>query len=695
MPPELSEYKEMVDGLTQGGCTDSRTRSTDPLLQPFQLKHLTLKNRILSTSHTMLYAVDGAPREREQSYHEEKARGGVAMTMFGGSSAVAQDSATSSGVLDLGNDSVIGHFQRFAERIHRYDCALMCQITHLGRRARTRAFDWLPSVSSSRTREVDGGFPKVMDRHDIDRIVASYGEAALRCKEGGLDGCEVVGQAHLPEQFWSPAWNRRTDQFGGSLENRLRFGFMVLEEIRRRVGDDFIVGIRIAIDQNLEGGLSRDDCLEIAQIHERSGLVDFLNLNFGRVDTEIDYVNLMPGMSAPKATYLDRVRAFTRNLTLPTIHACRIVDAATARHAIRDGIVDMVGMTRAHIADPHIVKKIEAGEEERIRPCVGATFCMDHRFCIHNPSTGREKSLPHDVPGANAGKRVVVVGGGPAGLEAARVSALRGHEVLLLEAADHLGGQVALAARAGWRGEIGGVTGWLASEIGHLGVDVRLSTHAGREAVTQFGPDVVIIATGGLPDLEWLDGHELCDTVRDILSGSATVADKVLIYDELGDHAGASCAEALADKGADVELAFRGHHAAQASGYCNYPVYLQHFYEKGVTLTPDRRLEKVERAGTRLRSVFANELTGKIEERLSDQVVVERGTVPVDGLFEELKPGSCNNGSIDMHRLLAGSPQVADGRREQGFELYKVGDAVSSRDIHCAILDSRRLCTAL
>ena len=695
MPPELSEYKEMVDGLTQGGCTDSRTRSTDPLLQPFQLKHLTLKNRILSTSHTMLYAVDGAPREREQSYHEEKARGGVAMTMFGGSSAVAQDSATSSGVLNLGNDSVIGHFQRFAERIHQYDCALMCQITHLGRRARTRAFDWLPSVSSSRTREVDGGFPKVMDRHDIDRIVASYGEAALRCKEGGLDGCEVVGQAHLPEQFWSPAWNRRTDEFGGSLENRLRFGFMVLVEIRRRVGDDFIVGIRIAIDQNLDGGLSRDDCLEIAQIHERSGLVDFLNLNFGRVDTEIDYVNLMPGMSAPKATYLDRVRAFTRNLTLPTIHACRIVDAATARHAIRDGIVDMVGMTRAHIADPHIVKKIEAGEEARIRPCVGATFCMDHRFCIHNPSTGREKSLPHDVPGANAGKRVVVVGGGPAGLEAARVSALRGHEVLLLEAADHLGGQVALAARAGWRGEIGGVTDWLASEIGHLGVDVRLSTHAGREAVTQFGPDVVIIATGGLPDLEWLDGHVLCDNVRDILSGSATVANKVLIYDELGDHAGASCAEVLADKGADVELAFRGHHAAQSSGYCNYPVYLQHFYEKGVTLTPDRRLEKVERAGTRLRSVFENELTGKIEERLSDQVVVERGTVPVNGLFEELKPGSCNNGSIDMHRLLAGSPQVADGRREQGFELYKVGDAVSSRDIHCAILDSRRLCTAL
>jgi 2,4-dienoyl-CoA reductase-like NADH-dependent reductase (Old Yellow Enzyme family) len=182
-----------------------------------------------------------------------------------------------------------------------------------------------------------------MDRDDIQRIVKSYGEAALRCKEGGLDGCEVVGQAHLPEQFWSPAWNWRSDEFGGTLENRLRFGFMVLEEIRRKVGDDFIVGIRVAIDQNLDGGLSKDDCLEIAQIHEKSGLIDFLNLNYGRVDTEIDYINLMPGMSAPTATYLDLVREFTRELKLPTFHACRIIDAASARHAIREGIVDMIG----------------------------------------------------------------------------------------------------------------------------------------------------------------------------------------------------------------------------------------------------------------------------------------------------------------------------------------------------------------
>jgi 2,4-dienoyl-CoA reductase-like NADH-dependent reductase (Old Yellow Enzyme family) len=669
--------------------------SNDPLLQPFQLRHLTLKNRIMSTSHATLYAIDGAPQERYQLYHEEKARGGIALTMFGGSSAVAADSATASGVINLTHDSVIPHFQQFAERIHQHDCALMCQITHLGRRATARTWDWLPTVAPSRSREINGDFPKVMDRDDIHRIVKSYGEAALRCKEGGLDGCEIVGQVHLLEQFWSPASNRRTDEFGGSLENRLRFGMMVLEEIRRRVGDDFIVGMRTGMDQNLEGGLSREECLEIAQIYESSGLVDFLNLNYGRVDTEITYVNLMPGMSAPMAPYLDLVREFRRELRLPIFHSCRLNDAATARHAVREGIVDMAGMTRAHWSDPYIVEKIQAGEEARIRPCVGAAYCMDHRVCLHNPSTGREADLPHTVPAADTRKRVVVVGGGPAGLEAARVCALRGHEVILFEALNQLGGQVVLAAKAEWRRDMKGITDWLEAEIHHLGVDVRLSVYAERETVKELCPDAVVIATGGLPDLEWLEGHEHCVSVWDILSRSTKIAETVLLYDELGNDAAASCAEVLADNGARVELVFRGHYAAQKTGYFNYPVYLKHFYEKGVVLTPDRRLVGVEKSGHQLRARFENELTGKVEDRLTGQIVVEHGTVPLDDLYQALKAGSSNNGSVDMDRLLAGKPQSATAPKEDRYALFRVGDAVSCRDIHCAILDSRRLCMSL
>jgi NADPH-dependent 2,4-dienoyl-CoA reductase/sulfur reductase-like enzyme len=320
---------------------------------------------------------------------------------------------------------------------------------------------------------------------------------------------------------------------------------------------------------------------------------------------------------------------------------------------------------------------------------------MDHRLCIHNPSTGREESLPHTVPGAGARKRVVIVGGGPAGLEAARVCALRGHEVILLEALDRLGGQITLAAQAEWRHDMLAVADWLAEEVRHLGVAIRYSVYAEHKTVIDLDPDVIVIATGGLPDLEWLEGHEHCDSVWDILGGGTKVRESVLLYDELGDHAGACCAEVLADKGARVELAFRGHHAAQRSGYCNYPMYLKHFYEKGIVLTPDRRLEKVEKSGQQLCATFQNELTGQVEERLTDQVVVERGTVPLDGLFEELRAGSCNNGSIDMDRLLAGQPQTSKGENEDGYELYRVGDAVSCRDIHSAILDSRRLCKDL
>ena len=204
-----------------------------------------------------------------------------------------------------------------------------------------------------------------------------------------------------------------------------------------------------------------------------------------------------------------------------------------------------------------------------------------------------------------------------------------------------------------------------------------------------------MIATGGLPDLEWLEGHESCDNVWDILSGTAQISESVLLYDGLGDHAAASCAEVLANAGANVELAFRGHLAAQKSGYFNYPVYLKHYYEKGVVMTPDRRLIKVERADNRLRALLENELTGQAEERLIDQVVVEHGTIPLDGLFYELKADSRNGGNLDMDRLLAGQPQPGPESPQDGFELYRVGDAISCRDIHCAILDSRRLCKDL
>ena len=247
------------------------TPSNDPLLQPFQLKHLTLKNRVMSTSHACGLEEDGGmPGDTYQRYHQEKARGGLALTMFGGSSYVAEDSTWASGQLNLGTDRVVPYLQSFAERIHGEGAAIMIQISHLGRRGETNTQNWLPTMAPSVVRETGHrSFPKEMDRHDIDRVVTAFGDAALRCKEGGLDGLETMTAGHLIGQFFSPITNKRTDDFGGSLENRCRFGLMVHEEIRRRVGDQFIVGMRYLIDETMAGGLSFDDCLEIAGCSRR------------------------------------------------------------------------------------------------------------------------------------------------------------------------------------------------------------------------------------------------------------------------------------------------------------------------------------------------------------------------------------------------------------------------------------------
>jgi 2,4-dienoyl-CoA reductase-like NADH-dependent reductase (Old Yellow Enzyme family) len=348
--------------------------------------------------------------------------------------------------LNVGTDAIVPYFQEFAERIHAHGAALMVQITHLGRRGEPYATHWLPTIAPSAMREtLHRSFPKEMDEHDIDRVVKAYGAAARRCRDGGLDGIEVLAGGHLIGQFLSPRTNRRTDGFGGSRENRCRFALMVLEEIRRQAGNEFIAGMRYVIDEGDETGLTLEEGVAIAQLLERSGMLDFFNAIYGGMDTERALaVYNMPGMASPIAPWLSRVGEFRRAVHLPVFHAARISDIATARYAIREGLLDMVAMTRAHIADPHIVRKLEAGHEDRIRPCVGATHCQSQYrpHCLHNPSSGRETTLPHVIePATKPGRKIVVVGGGPAGLEAARVCAERGHKVVLFEAADQLGGQ--------------------------------------------------------------------------------------------------------------------------------------------------------------------------------------------------------------------------------------------------------------
>ena len=462
---------------------------SDPLFSPLKLKHLTLRNRIMSTSHACgLGDENHMPGEAYQRYHQEKARGGLALTMFGGSSYVGQDSLWATGQLNIATDQIVPYLQQFADRVHAEGAAIMIQITHLGRRAETNTQNWMPAMAPSAVREIGHrAIPRAMDRDDIDRVIREMGDAAYRAKEGGLDGLESMTHGHLIGQFFSPITNQRTDEFGGSLENRCRFGLMVHQEIRRRVGDDFIVGMRMGIDESAGGGSGFDENLAIARLFESEGLVDFINANHGRIDTELALANdCMPGMAMPSSPWLDRAGAFKQEVTVPVFHAAKITDIATARHAIRAGLLDMVAMTRAHIADPQIVNKIASGHEDRIRPCVGASHCMGENrpTCLHNAASGRERFWPQKIdPTTGPIRRVVVVGGGPAGLEAARVSTERGHKVTLFEAANAFGGQMRLAGSASWRKELQSMIDWRVDELEIMGADLRLNAFAETEEI--------------------------------------------------------------------------------------------------------------------------------------------------------------------------------------------------------------------
>ncbi|MCP4070688.1 MAG: NADH:flavin oxidoreductase [Hyphomicrobiales bacterium] len=671
----------------------------DPLLQPFQLKHLTLRNRIISTSHACGLEESGLPLDRYQTYHEEKARGGIALSMFGGSSNVSIDSPSMFQQLDVGVDEIIPHLQSFSRRMHTHGAALMCQITHLGRRGGSNMGACLPTIAPSVVREtLHRSIPKEIDDHDISRVVGDFAQAARRCKEGGLDGIETLAGAHLIGQFLSPATNRRVDHYGGSLENRCRFGLEVFEAIRREVGDDFLVGFRFVVDEGHEAGLDFEECLKIAGVFERSGTLDFFNAIYGRMDTAIGLaVDNMPGMASPMAPWLEKAGAFRNETGLPVFHAARISDVATARHAIGEGLIDLVGMTRAQIADPHLVEKLAAAEEIRIRPCVGATHCMsDQRpSCIHNPATGQERVLDQIISPAVVCRRVVVVGAGPAGLEAARVCGERGHIVTVLDAASRPGGQILLAANASWRKDLIGIVDWRVAELERLGVELQLNVFADADLVMSFAPDLVIIATGGTPNLSWLPGHEHLTSAWDILGGTVSPGDDVLVIDGTGRHVALSAAEKCQRHGSNVQFATIDEGLALDQTYAERVIWRKWVHEIGLPVYYEENPVAISAENNALTVTLQNELTGKNTGIRTSQVIYDYGTIPAADIYFELRQQSRNQGITDLNAWVNAQAQPfsqTPDKASGNFELHRIGDAVSSRDIHAAVTDALRLC---
>lgn len=673
------------------------TPGTEALFRPLTIRGLTIRNRLMSTSHAPGYGRDGKPQERYQLYHAEKARGGIGLTMFGGSSSVSLDSpAAPWNQISVADDSVIPYFRQFADRVHGHGAALMIQLTHMGRRTRWDTENWLPTLSASPRREpASRSIPREMAQDDIDRVVADFAAAARRACDGGLDGCEIsAAHGHLIDQFWSPSVNHRSDGYGGSLLERMRFGFEVLAAMRQAAGEDFVIGMRMSGDELFDEGLSGEECVAIAAAHVERGLVDFVNVMGGQARDHLAHAVSLPNMAFPVAPFLYLASAIRREVDIPVFHAQRITDFATAARAIAEGHIDMVAMTRAHIADPHIGRKLLAGRADDIRQCVGAGYCIDRIYtgadalCIQNAATGREATMPHIIAKADRQRRIVVAGGGPAGLEAARVCAERGHAVILFEQETCLGGQINIAAKAGWREALSGIPRWLAGQVRKLGVDIRIGVAADAATIMAAHPDIVIVATGGAPNAGFMPGADLVTTTTDILARSLDLTDSILLYDGMGQHNAASCAEYLAKRGALVELATPDRMAGEEIGTTNQPVHLRELYKLGVIISPNFDLLGVRREANRLVALLRNTMDLAEEERVVDHVAVDFGTLPVDALFDALKDASHNHGRIDLPALIAGRPQPNGA----GFALYRIGDAAAGRNIHAAIYDALRLC---
>jgi len=646
------------------------------LFTPLRLGHVTLRNRIVSTPHATRFGKDGYVTERYIRYHREKSRGGAGLVQCFGSMSIHP----SSPVLDWNgiknwDDSSVPSFEAFARAIHAEGAHVMAQITHRGRRGWSGPGEQALVAPSDVPERENREIPHTLDRAAIVDIVRAFAAGALRLKRAGFDGADLCAYArHLIDQFWVPSVNRRTDEYGGSFENRLRFAVEVIGAIRAAVGREFILGMRVSGDELIPDGLHLEDVVEIVRALDALGQLDYFTVSGSTGETPRFHQKLMPFADAPQGVYAPLAARIRQEVRVPVIYAGRVVDPRHAERLLADGACDLVAMTRALMADPWMPRKAAEGRLDDIRMCVGMQEgCLGRSnrgltlSCSQNPVTGREGELGELAP-ASTRRRVVVAGGGPAGLEAARIAALRGHDVILYERTAALGGQVLVAARAPLRPGYGEAVHWLARQLRKTTATVRLLTEATVERILADRPDAVIVATGAVPRRAEVPGADRPGvvTVEDVLSGAAVAGPRVVVVDGTGRVQAGLAADYLAIEGRAVSI-LTPHHTVcdNTEGSTKEPL-LERLYQRDVAMIVDTALVAIEADGAgRLRMRAANEYSGR-ELTLDgvDTVVLAYGARAVDGLYAALQ-----------------------GRVP---EVVLVGDAMAPRLLHDALLEGTR-----
>ena len=647
------------------------------LFSPLKLNSVIIPNRIVVTAHdTGLMRMDGPPTEKYIKYMEAKAKGGAGLIICGLFHVAPMTTAAPRAALQ--DDSAIPAWKKLADAIHRYDTKYFARIDHIGIGLTSRDYGGaLLGPSAIPARRLLSGLheiPHEMTIDEIKEIVECFSNAAHRLKESGADGLEIGAMyLYLVATFMSPLFNKRTDEYGGSLENRLRFPTEMLTAIRRAVGPDYPLGIRIVADEFVEGGNTGEDMKEIARCLEATGLVDWLDFAAGQ--TEMLHV---PPMYFPLGAFRYLAAGLREEVDLPILHAGRINDPVLAEQILAEGQADMVGMCRACIADPEMPNKAREGRLDEIRHCIACVeACLRHYYialpivCAINPEVGNEAAMTI-VPTATR-RKVMVIGGGAAGLEAARVAAMRGHHVSLYEKDKELGGQLNLAAKTPGRVDFDEVTRYYTYQMKLLKVDVHLEAEVAadmvRHRVAEGEVDAVVIATGSVPqtlDIPGVDNATNVVDVRDVIADKVEVGQNVIIL--AGEHQmQAGCtADFLAERGKKIELINESFYAFGQVDRSTLPMLYQRLLSKGVTITPLTWVRRIEEDAVVLYNVLTND-----EWRIEgvDTVVISTGGKADDGIYRQL-------------------------RKDVG-NIYLIGHALSPRRLMDSIRDGSRVARAI
>ena len=634
------------------------------LFSPLRIGRETVPNRVSFSAHLTNLAADGLPTERLIDYLAARARGGTGLIITEEQSVHPTDRAYEH-LIEAFRPEVLPLYKRLTGAVHTYDTRIFAQLNHNGQQCSgslSRLPVWAPSpIPDVLYREV----PKAMEPEDIQEVIEHFALSAVHVREGGFDGVELqFGHSSLARQFMSPLTNFRGDEYGGELENRLRFPLELVAAVRAAVGPDFTLGVRLCADEFIPGGLTLDDTKGIAQRLQATGQLDFFNLTlatFYNLHLVGGPMHLPLGYTVPLAAGIKEVS------TLPVFATGRINDPAMAERVLADGQADMIGVVRGQIADPDFAAKAREGRTDEIRYCIACNQNCYGRVglnktigCVQNPSVGCEATEgEHHLRPALRKKRVMVVGGGPAGMWAAKIATLRGHDATIYEKSDELGGQVLLAAKGAGRDEFGVLARNERKRLAELEVPVEYGAEVTAEFVLERQPDAVIVATGSRPKACPVGGADGPDVfnVWQVLSGEVELGQKVLFIDYDGHHQATATAEFLAELGKTVHMVTSSLFVGSELGP-SQDLYLsrQRLLQKGVTFTPDFAVMEI--AGTEVKgfNVYSNEwdtFTGY------DSIVTAMGNDAADGLYFALKG------------------RVAD--------LVRIGDCVAPRRVDMAI----------